>query len=300
MPTVPSKKKPIWLFILIAVLVLICLPATCIGGFAISAVSKQAKLEKTVNVAETHYEKAIDALERAGESIGAFAESESEESALTAEEQLRASRDELATARASIESLDDSEGKTAYLASLDSATASLESIEKMLGSVKLLSELGTRIAQGSEMSGDADDLLEDAIAAGNKGSYSAMKTKARAAAGKYAKASAVFKEADKAEPSAGLKTIVDYIALRKKQADLAVKMADDGKANRISSYNKRAKESRTLGDKADKMSDKIGDGDTDWMDEMIAADDEASVAAGDKADTLRLKALEAFGMASGQ
>lgn len=285
------------MIVLIAVVVLICIPALCLGGFAVSAARESAREQKAVTIAEQHYNSATTALEEASKSMSGFGSDGDKAKAEEASAKIRAARDELAAARAGIEPLDDSEGKRAYLASLDQATKSVEGIEQLIATLKVLSQVSDQMSTGAKSIRSADTLLDASIEAGNDGEYSTMKSKGTAAAARYQAALATFTAADKLEPEAGLKTVVDYIKLRKRQADLAVRMAGLGKAGKISQYNKLVDDQQSLDKKAEASGEPAIISDANWFEDRIAEQQAEFEAAGEAADEYRATALKAFGLA---
>lgn len=292
--TAPPKKRKTWLIIAIVAVVLVCLPAACLGAFAMSAAREQAKTQEAVALAESHFAAATDALEAASQSMGAYGEAGDAGQADEAETKIRAARDELAASRASIEPLDDSQGKSDYLASLDAANEALEGIEQLIGTLRLLSQLSSQITEGTSAIRSADGQLDDAIDAGNDSKYDRMKSKASSAASGYDKARTIFESAHKLEPDAGLDTVVSYVKLRKQQADLAVEMATDGAAGRISAYNKQVDKQKSLDTKAEKTGEPAIVTNPKWFEERVAEQQSGFEQAGERADQLRGKALEEF------
>ncbi len=294
-PPPAPRKRPVWLIVVIAAVLLICLPALCVGSFAVSAARQSAQTREAVEQAESHYSAATDALEKASGSLSEYGESGEGSDMQEAEASIRAARDKLAAARVAIEPLDASEGRDAYLASLDAATEALEGIERLLGAVRILTQLSGQLESGMESVKAADERLDDAIDAGNDEKYAAMKSKATAASARYATAIAIVEAAHKLDTAAGLDVLVDYIKLRKKQADLSVKMAADGTAGRVAAYNKKVAEQKKLDAQAKKAGEPAMVSDPEWLAKRVGADEAAFQEAGEKADALRKQALEAFG-----
>lgn len=291
----PARKRKVWLIVVIALVILVCVPALCLGTFAVSAMREKAQVNEAVALAEQHYDAATDSLEAASTAMESFGTDGGTDSADDAESKIRASRDEIAAARAAIEALDDSDGKKNYLASLDSATSALDGVEGLIGTLRVLSQLSDQIADGTKAIKSADGLLDAAIDAGNDGKYSTMKSKASSASSRYATALAIFNAAHKLEPAAGLDTVVSYVKLRKQQADLAVRMASDGKAGRISAYNKQVATQRSLDKKAEKTGEPEIVKDPEWFQTRVAEQQAYFEAAGQEADALRTEALKQLG-----
>lgn len=301
-PAVPQapvrKNRTVWIVLAVAVTVLICLPALCVGSFVIVSARQQAATDKALTIAEEHYNAATSALESASESMGSFGDEGAAEDADAAADKIRTARDELAAARAAVEPLDDSQGKKDYLSSLDYATESVKGIEELVASIRVLSQLSGQITQGTAAVRSADTLLDAAIEAGNRNKYAVMRSKGASAVSRYATAATIFSSANDLEPAAGLGTVVSYIKLRRQQASLAVRMADLGKADRIAAYNKLVKTQQTLDAKAEKVGEPAIVSDPNWFEARIAAEQTAFEEAGEKADEYRAKALEDLGYGS--
>ncbi len=300
-PQPAPKKRGVLTIVIVAVLLLVCVPAACVGAFAVSEFSSRAKTREAVVQAETHYNAAMDAVSRASDALGAEGATADAEalteiaSATTAE--LRTARDEIAAARAAVEPLEDSEGRTAYLGSLDAATDALEALDGLMGTLERSGEVVTRVSEASTSASKARNDLNAAVKAGNSSKYSTMRSKALAASSKFSEAASVFDLAHDVDPTAELDKAADYMRAMRKQADLVVKMADDGKAGRTSAYNAKIKELNALQSDAKKIGDPAILEDPNWfatgMTELAATVDEAST----RADTLHAQALSSFGLA---
>lgn len=299
-PAQAPKKRKTWLIVLVAVLVLLCLPTACIGAFGVSAYMSQAKTKEAVLQAETHFDSSTDELKQASELINQYVKTEDAAVAEDAEAKIRATRDELSAARTVIEALDESDGRTAYLSSLDSATEAVDGVETVMATMKVLAQLAGQIERGNTAIQAANTLLDASIDAGNDGDYSKMKTKAKAASARYATAITVYGEAHALEPAAGLDKVVDYAKLRKQQADLSVRMADYGKAGKTSSYNKLVDQQKTLDKKATSTGMPEIVSNPTWFEDRMSEQQEAYEAAGERADQMRATALEAFGITAAE
>jgi len=292
----PRAKKRTGLIVGIVVAVLLCGLAACIGAVVGFGLLGGADTE-SIGQAETHYSAAMGAVERANTSMEALesleAGSAEVETALAeASKELRTGRDEIAAARVAIEQLDESQGKSDYLASLDEATKALDGLEDLLaymgtasGMIKVIDDAGTSAQRAS-------DNLNDAISSGNSRKYAAMKTKAKSASSGFAKAAVLFGQAHKLDESAGLDKAADYVRKRKAQADVVVIMAGDGKAGRVSAYNKGIKKMNKLGAEAEKIGEPAIVSDPDWVEKRLGELNDAITAAAERADELRVKALE--------
>lgn len=292
----PKKRRNILVIAGVLIAVLFCIPALCIGGFAISAAREEARTREAVSVAEEHYNAATEALEQASAAMSGFGQGGSTAKADEASAKIRSARDELAVARATVEPLDDSEGKTAYLASLDAATKSVEGIEQLIATLKVLTQVSDQMNRGASAIRGADAMLDAAIEAGNDGSYAKMQSNARSASQRYATALTTFTAADKLEPAAGLKSVVDYVRMRKSQADLAVRMGGLGKDGKVSEYNKLVKQQQSLDKKAEALGEPAIISDPKWFENRIAEQQAEFEQAGADADRYRATALKEFGL----
>lgn len=287
----PPKRRPAWILVAIA-LVAGCLVCSCIGTVLLAPVFSGAEVQKALRLAEEHYSTATDALESSAASIERIGSKDGAGAVSDALKQVRSARDEIAAARAAVEPLDDSEGKRAYLASLDAAADSLDALEELIGSLRAFTLLADQINEAASETRKADRLLNDAVRAANADKYSQMRSKAQAASARYATALAIFKAAHRAEPRAGLDSAISYVTLRKQQADLAVSMAADGAAGRISAYNKKIPKQRELDRKAERTPEPEIVSDPEWFSKRIASLKDTLTERADEADALRKKALE--------
>ena len=101
--------------------------------------------------------------------------------------------------------------------------------------------------EAGEITKKANSDLDDAVGLGNKSSYAKMRAKAVAASDGYAKATILFEEADKLDPTAELAKAATYARKRKQQSDIVIRMAEAGKAGRFSAYNSDIKKQAALG-----------------------------------------------------
>ena len=154
-----------------------------------------------------------------------------------ANNQLRSGRDEVVAAQVAIESLSDSAGKTDYQKSLEAAKGTLGSLQDMVAYVDTASGMAEKAVQGAALAKSANKSLSDAVDSGNSRSYSRMRSQAVAASTAYTKAALLFTQAHVLDPTAGLDKAAAYAQKRKLQADIVVRMADEGRASRISAYN---------------------------------------------------------------
>ncbi len=295
-PAPPPRKRNVGAVVLVVIAVLLCVTAACIGTVTYSVLSSGAKTRDAVRQAESHLDAATKELEAATQSLDEYLNGRDAGAEAAVGSRLRATRDEIAAARATIEALPDSEGKSLYLSALEEANKAVESVEQLLGTVGVIIDLSEQVKRGGADVEAGNKALNAAIKAGNRRDYSTMKTQARLASRKYASGARIFSDAHEAEPSAGLDKVVDYANLRKKQADLIAKMADEGRAGRTSSYNKLVDQQAALSDKAEMAGTPDIVSDPEWGRKRVELQQSAFEGAADRADELRARALKAFGI----
>jgi flagellar basal body-associated protein FliL len=292
----PPKKRRGWIIALVVGLLLLCGLVACATVFLASGSSGD---KAKVTQSETHYtaaETALASAESALESATAAGNGDQMTVAITvATKSVRTSRDEIASAKASAEQLKDSAGKTDYLASLAAATAALDGLENLVAYLDTASGMVSKSNEAGTITKQANSDLDEAVTLGNKGSYARMRSKAAAAAAGYAKATFLFEEADKLDPTAELAKAATYARKRKEQADVVVRMADSGKAGRLSAYNADIKKQAALGKAAMAAGLPAILTDPNWAKNRLAALGKTIMADAEKADTLRKKALGELG-----
>ncbi len=288
----PKKKRGCLIAAVVAAVLVLC----GIAG-AVAFVMSTSGDSEQIALAETHYTQASAAVDKASETIGAATDEDgsTREMVDSASKSLRVARDELAAARVAIEQIDESQGRTDYLASLDAATQALDSLEDILDYLNTAENMLGVIEKASEAASEAGDDLNDAISAGNARDYAKMKSRAQDAAEGFAVAAELFAEAHELDESAGLDKAGDYVAIRKKQAAGVIDMAGYGKAGKTKEYNDAIDKMEKLSDDADKIGEPAIVSDPDWTEKRLAELLATSEEAGARADELRLKALEALG-----
>jgi hypothetical protein len=277
-------------------LLLLCGISACVTIFVVSNGSGD---KDKITQAETHYSAAETALAGAESAIAtATASGTQDEMAVAitvATKSVRTSRDEIASAKTAAEQLKDSQGKTDYLASLAAATAALDGLENFVAYLDTAGGMLSKSTEAGEITKKANSDLDEAVSLGNKRSFSKMRSKAAAASAGYAKATFLFEEADKLDPSAELAKVAVYTRKRKEQSDVVIRMAEAGKAGRLSAYNSDIKKQAAL-DKAARAAGLPAIlTDPDWAKNRLAALGKTIMADAEKADTLRKKALEELG-----
>jgi len=174
----------------------------------------------------------------------------------------------------------------------------MDALEDLLAYLGTASDMLVKVEEASGLAKNANSALNDAVGAGNKSSYSAMKTKAKAAQADYAKAAVLFRAAHELDPTAELNKAADYCDKRKAQADVVVRMADEGKSGKTSAYNEDVKKMNRLGDEAMKIGEPAIVTDPQWAEKRLAALTTLLDEQGAKADELHKKALVGLGFST--
>jgi len=297
-PAKPPKKRTGMIVAIVAiVLVLVCGLGACTAIFG--SLGKSNTDKATVQKAETHYATAMKAVETASSSLKKVAggsQADTKAAIADANNQLRTGRDELVAAQVAIESLSDSAGKTDYQKSLDAAKGTLGALQDMVAYVDTASGMADKAVQGAALAKSANKSLSDAVDSGNSRSYSRMRSQAVAASTAYTKAALLFTQAHVLDPTAGLDKAAAYAQKRKLQADIVVRMADEGRASRISAYNADIKKESALGKQAEGAGTPAIVSDPNWAQNRLSALGAKIEAAGKTADDLRAKALQELGV----
>lgn len=294
-PAQPPRKRPVWLIVLVVAVVAICGVCGCVAAFGLLGNGD----DEAIGLAETHYTAAASGVESATVAIGELeasdAGAETQQVLDEAAAAIRAGRDEVAAARAAIETIDDSQGKSDYLASLDAATEALDGLDRVIVYLGTANTMLESLRKAGTAGGAAVDNLNAAIKAGNKSDYAKMKAKARSAASGFDTAADLFAQANDADPTAGLDKAVAYLRKREEQAKLVIVMADHGKAGRTSAYNTAIKKMNALGDAAEKIGEPDIISDPGWAENRMAELTDAVIASAERADALHAQALEELG-----
>jgi len=294
-PPAPKKKRTgLVIGIIVAVIVVCGLIAIGIGALSGGNSDKGA-----VTLAEQHFDAAMKNVEDASMSIKkASGGSQAEVSAAIADatKKLRAGRDEIAKATAEVEPLKDSPGRTDYLAGLKAATATLDALQDMVAYMDTANGMAAKAVQAAKLTKDANKSLNNAVNAGNSKRYSEMRTDAVSAATNYTKAGVLFRDAHALDTAAGFDKAAVYAEKRKLQADVVVRMADEGKAGRISAYNSDIKKQAALGKQAQSAGTPAIVSDPNWAENRLADIGNRIDAAAKQADDLRSKALKELGL----
>ncbi len=297
----PQEKRTGWVIAGVVGVVILCGILSCAALLAAGLMfGENAEVRDAVEQAEGHYSKAIEAIERAAEELDVSFVDDVDgavirELADAANKKLRIARDEIAAARVTIERLDESEGRTHYIASLDASTEAIDAIEDMVAYTVTMGEMADYITEGADAAARAQAALDDAVEASNAEAYSKMRSEAQEAASEYARAASAFRAAHRVDELAEIDKAADFLDIRKEQAEMLVRMSDDGQAGRTEAFNKGVDRVRELDAEADAIGEPAIVADPNWGEERLTHLDAVVQSAGDRADELRRKALEAFG-----
>lgn len=298
MPQVIARKKrnPLFYVLGIVALVIILLVGSCVA--IVGLLSGTKANEEAIKRAETHFQAGMKDVESASASIdkAAGGSPAAVTAAVTAAtKDLRSGRDEVAKATAAAEQMTESQGRTDYLSSLKEATTALDALQDLVEYMGTASGMASKATEGAKLMTSANKSLNQAIDSGNAGSYTAMKRQARSASTNYSKSAALFRQAVAFDASAGLDKAAAYADKRKQQADVVVRMADEGKAGRTSAYNADIKKQAALSKQADAAGTPAIVSDPNWVEKRLADLTKKIQDAGKQADDLRAKALKELG-----
>ena len=296
-PPAPKKRTGLVIGIVVGVLVLLCALGGCVALFG--AMSKSSSQKATIQQAETHYDAAMKAVETATSSLKkASSGSSADTKAAIAETNklLRTGRDEIAASKTSAEQLSDSSGKADYQKSLVAAVATLDALQDMVAYMDTATGMADKAVQAAALTKAGNKSLNAAIGSGNAGKYSLMRTQAVAASTAYTKAALLFGQAHALDPSAGFDKAAAYAQKRKLQADVVIRMADEGRASRLSAYNADIKKQAALGKQAESAGTPAIVSDPNWAEHRLAAMGDKIDAAAKVADALRAQALKELGI----
>jgi len=291
----PAPKRRVGLIVGIVVAVLVlCALGSCVALIGFGAIGGSGQ-KAIVAQAEEHFSAALSSVATASVAVkdaAATDDAKAKAAVDSADKALRNGRDEIAAARAAIEGLDASQGKVDYLASLTSTTEALDALQDLVAYMGTATDMASKVDEAGTTATKAISNLSAAIKSGNSNSYSRMKRQAQAASSGFAKAAVLFRDAAKLDTSAGLDKAAAYMDKRKAEADLTVKMADEGKAGKVSAYNADIKRVKTLRAQADAIGMPAIVKDPQWVDKRLEALSTQITEASQKADELRTKALQ--------
>jgi hypothetical protein len=296
-PVIARKKRNPLLYILgVVALVIILLVGSCV---AIVGVFSGARADlKHIELAETHFQAAKNDVEKASASLDKVS-GDNPASVSTgvaaATKNLRDGRDEIAKATAAVEQMKESQGRTDYLNSLKAATVTLDALQDLVDYVDTASSMASKATEAGNLTSSANKALNDAVDSGNAGKYTAMRKQAVSAGTDYTKAALLFRQAVALDPSAGLDKAAVYCEKRKQQADIVVRMAEEGKAGRTSAYNADIKKQAALSEQAQAVGMPAIVSDPNWAENRLADLKKKIEEASKQADELRAKALKEVG-----
>jgi len=295
----PAKKGKGGIIAVVIAIVVMCALISC-GVVGVALWKGGSSDTAAIEQAESHFDAAVTAVEVANASLGSVDQGTPSASQINqvvseADSQLKTARDEIASARAVAEQWKDSQGKTDYLAALVASTQTLDSLQDLVAYVNTASGMLGKATQGGKEAAAGNDTLNAAVKAGNRSRYSTMRSKAQSAQTHYVKAALLFREAHKLDKSAGLDKAAKYADLRKKQADVVVRMAAEGQARRYSAYNSDIKKMNGYSKAAEKVGTPDIVKDKNWAEKRLAELEKVITEASQQADSLRKQALQELG-----
>lgn|GEM_PF-2743656 len=295
----PKKRGKGGIVALVIAIVVLCGLIRC-GAIGFALFTAGSSGPKDIQQAETHFDSAVTAVGAANTSLATL--SSGDQSAkeigtvvVDASASIKTARDEITAAKTIAEQWPDSQGKADYLAGLTASTTTLDALQELIAYMDTATGMLAKAKQGGEQSSSGLTDLNAAINAGNSNKFSTMRSKGQAAQTHFIKAAMLFREAHQLDKSAGLDKSARYADLRKKQADVTVRMAAEGSARRYSAYNADIKKLAALGRDAEKVGSPAIVSDSKWAEKRLAELEKTVTEASDKADTLRKQALTALG-----
>jgi hypothetical protein len=296
-PVIARKKRNPLLYILgVIALVLILLVGACVAAVGIFSGARDNL--QHIKLAETHFQAAKNDVEKASASLDkASGGTPASVSPAVAEatKNLRDSRDEIAKATAAVEQMKESQGRTDYLNSLKAATVTVDALQDLVDYVNTASGMASKATEAGKLTTAGNTALNNAVDSGNAGNYTIMRRRAALAVTDYTKAAVLFKQAAALDPSAGLDKATLYCEKRKQQADIVVRMAEEGKAGRTSAYNADIKKQAALSKQAEAVGMPAIVSDPNWVENRLADLKKKIEDASKQADDLRAKALKELG-----
>jgi hypothetical protein len=294
----PKKKRGLAIALSVIGLLLVCGVGSCAAVIGFGVLGNSGGDKDAATQAEAHFDAARSAVETASTSLDGAASSEkaTKEAANAAEKSLRTARDEIAASRAAIERASAGKGRTDYVAALEDATRAVDGLEDVVAYVRVMSSMAAQMKEAGTAGSKANDDLNAAIEAGNASRYGVMKTKAQAAASGYVRAAGIFRQAHELDTAAGLDKAAQFAEKRKAQADVVIRMAQEGSAGKVSAYNRDIQTQKRLGQEADAIGDPPIITDSNWLDKRLSVLQKSVTEAGDRSDQLRATALQELGL----
>ncbi|MBI5232519.1 MAG: hypothetical protein HY876_10205 [Coriobacteriales bacterium] len=221
----------------IVALLALCGCAAVVIGFMGSAADTTKKYE----AAEVHYAAAVTALAVLDD---AEQLASADDLATMADEWdakvtpgVEAAQNELELAAAELDDVDESEAKTAYLASLKSSQALLSEMGKLSDELDTLADVGQDIDSLGKRLVKANASLDSAVADTQDRKWGSCITKAESARANYRTAEAQLRKLHKRYSSFGFNKIAADTAIRRQAAERIIAVAKAGRAGNISRAN---------------------------------------------------------------
>lgn len=297
-PPAPKKRR-VWLWVLLIVLVLGCCAVAVVVAVVGGLVATGVDQASTVSKADASYSKAIKALTAVGDGFDAIGGADADPAAVQnfaneSRSSLDGARADLAAARKTIETLGDSEARTTYVQALEEADKGLKAIQAMLGDITGKSALLAAVEGASATYQQANDKMNAAVTSLNGDKWKPAADTAAAAKALFIQSRDGFAKAQGMDATAGMDKAVAYVDVQIQRATTVTQMANQGSRGNITDYNRLVKELNALNSKIKAMPEPDAISDPNWATARL---DELRTTAVDsltKADELMTKAHDLF------
>jgi hypothetical protein len=260
-PSQPVKKKSrAWIWITLVIVLLLCCAGSAVAGLIGFGAKSSSDQSATIKTADTAYTKAVKGLGAAAAAAATVDDPEASAKTATA---LDTAKTDLATARAAVTGLSESEGRTVYLQALDEADKAVETLRSMAEEASGKSKFLVTAKEGISLYNSGHDHMNTSVDLANKSLYSRAGVEAGRAKSFFRQARAKLAEADAMDTASDLEKSIAYVDLQLEKVDYEIQMDNYGNKGNISAYNKvvpkfnaintkigRAKEPEALSDPA--------------------------------------------------
>lgn len=237
--------------------------AACGAFVVLPAMRDRAALEERVREADRHYGAAVKRVEAVAV-VTEDTEATLESQASSANAGLDAAAAELDDARATLEQLGPSEARDTYLSGLDEAEKGLGALREAVEFLDRAGGILRRVEAAAEAARTARQRLNEAIALANQDKYDAAKAKAGEGERLLKDAESSYRQAHEIDREAGLDKAAAHVAKQREEAVLLQRMADLGKAGKVSDYNDTISRVTKLRAEVDKLPQPEIVTDPDW------------------------------------
>lgn len=234
-PPAPAKKRRTWVWVALVVFLLLCCGGVAVAGLVGYGVKTASDQASAVKAADTAYMKAIKSLQSASTSAAAIGDAEAPDGVGAS---LESAKSDLAAARAAVEGMPSSDGRTVYLQGLDQADAAVETLGGIVSEASGKSKFLATAKEGISLYDQGSSTLNSAVQLANKNLYSRSGVLVGKSKLLFKQARAKLVEADNMEKGADLEKSVAYVDLQLEKVDLAIQLDNYGSRGQISQYNK--------------------------------------------------------------